>query len=372
MSIPIELNPLGVPKDKGPNIFQLTIKITDAPNQTLNLGQANNTANNAIIKDWGDGTIDNKASHTYVANGTYIVSLSNPNNITLSPFYPWRSSSLVVGCNWKWDSLGDVRSIAAQTYLNNYSTWENGVCTSLPQSLTNMTSFFAYPADLPCYITSIPDGVTNLGGCGNMNKNATFVITKLPPNITSIGTAFRNFPPKLTNIIDIDEIVKNAPTNGFTQLTSINGFAQGCQFNQGATIAKFMNKCPSVTNIGGNSVDLLNGSPIAIFGDGDHFECTVNIPSDNYVWGFTPISTGGTWYLVQWGDSTDASPNLGNKASKSLYTFTSGTKVAHTYAKAGTYTIKLCTHTDSITFDPVISHNNQLQFLGNINGVSFN
>lgn len=370
MSIPIELNPLGVPKYKGPNIFQLTVKITDAP-QTLDLSQANNTVNNALVKDWGDGIIDNKTSHTYVANGTYIVSLSNPNNITLSQFIPWKSRNLVVGCNWKWDSLGDVRYVAAQSYLNNYSTWEKGVCTSLPSTLTSMSNFFAYQADLPCYITSIPDSVTNLQGCGNMNTNATFVVKKLPPNVNSLYSAFRNFPPKLTNIIDIDEIVKNAPINGFTELTNIALFAQGCSFNEGATIAKFMNVCPNVTTIGGTP-NLLNGSHIDIFGENDHFECTVNIPTDNYVWGFTPISTEGTWYLVQWGDSTDASPNLGNKAGSSLYTFTSGTKVTHTYKKAGTYTIKLCTHTDSITFDSVVSHNNQLQFLGNTNGVSFN
>lgn len=373
MSIPINTNPLGIKNE----LFQLTVKITDAPNQTLDLSQYTNAESNAILKDWGDGIINNAKTHQYTENGTYTVSLSNPNNVTLNNFIPWRDNSknFVVGCNWKWDSLGDIRRIVSQSQLSNYSTWEKGICTKLPSTLTSMEFFFAYQASLPCYITSIPNGVTSLYSCGNMNSNAIFIIDKLPPNITTLHRAFRYSSNE--SIIDIGKIVKNAPVNGFQQLIQINDFATAdtgkINLGTGGTIAQFMNKCPNVTIIktNGTSNPFSGNREIQIFGENDHFECIVNIPSDNYVWGFTPISSGGTWYLIQWGDSTISSTSP-YKANNSLYTFTSGTKVEHTYAKAGTYTIKLCTHTDSITFDSVVSHNNQLQFLGNVNGVGFN
>ena len=369
MSIPIKLNPLG--RDNQINVFQIKVKITDYSTQILNLSQSSIVT---ILKDWGDGTEDTKETHTYTKNGIYIVSLINVGNGLLNPFVPWRSSELVIGCNWKWNSLGDIRAIQTHTYMNNYSNWTKRVCSSVPSTLTSMTQFFGYPCNLPCYITSIPDNVTSLETCGNVNDNAIFIIDKLPSNITTLWRAFRLCNSK--SRLDIGKICENAPENGFEKLTTVYGFCNGNNYDItiNGTVAQFMNKCPNVTNISNNNQleTPFQGCPnIQLFGDNDHFECTVNIPEDNYTWEFTPYSSKGTWYLIQWGDST-ISPTSPYKTNSCLYKFTSGTKVQHTYSKAGTYTIKLCTTTDQIVFDSVSSHNNQFQFLGNQTNVIFN
>lgn len=49
----------------------------------------------------------------------------------------------------------------------------------------------------------------------------------------------------------------------------------------------------------------------------------------------------------------------------SINTFTSGTRVEHTYAKAGTYTVKLAMKASSITFDPYDNDNGEFWALGN-------
>ena len=364
MSIPTNLNPIGRRK---PDVFQITVNIT-SPSQQVDLTQQ---VQNAILKDWGDGTKDTKSTHVYTEIGRYVISLTDISKTPITKFIPWMSPQLVIGCNWKWDSLGDIRHIDTRLRMNIYSNWIGDVCSEVPSTLNNMDNFFAYNCNLPCYISSIPDSVTTLDNCGNANGNAIFVIDKLPPNITTLFRAFRYC--NKNSVIDIEKIINNAPLNGFDKLKSVIGFCTNVNVGTNATVAQFMNKCPNVTDVktGTGYEPPFNECPkMQLFSNNDHFECVVNIPSDNYTWGFVPYSSKGTWYLIQWGD-TNISPTSNYKTLECLHKFTSGTKVEHTYAKAGVYTVKLCMYTDSVLFDGIVSHNNQLQFLGNVNGVSF-
>ena len=367
--LPNKINPLGISKDLGPDIFQWKISITDAP-QTFT-AYINNIKH---VIDWGDGTSFEgnalSASHEYTENGIYIISLTNTSGKANTKFRIFGDTpNLVIDCNYKWNSLGDVRWI--QFIYGNSSSYNGRTCTKLPETLTSMETCFGYPNNTSCFISKIPDGVTNLATCGNVNSKAIFNIKKLPANITSLYRCFRFISSKSS--IDIGKIVENAPENGFQQLVNIIGFCNcnsSDNYVKNGTVAKFMNKCPNATSIKASSETespFYGSAVLQLFGDDDHYECTVNISEDNFTWGFTPISkqNGGTWYLIQWGDSTDVSPTSPYKTRYSLFNFTSETKIEHTYAKAGTYTIKLCTNVSEIVFDSIISDNQQYQFLGN-------
>lgn len=202
---------------------------------------------------------------------------------------------------------------------------------------------------------------------GNSNSRAEFHIDRLPSGVTSLYRAFRYCSSN--SYIDIGKIINHAPAEGFTSLSNVVGFCDGTPCG-GGSVAKFLQKCPSVTTVrdaNGRECPFqsLNNSLMNFDAD-DHFECIVEIPEDNYTWGFIPTSSSGTWYMILWGDEVPAKgKSLNNPYNYSLvYTFTSGTKIEHTYAKAGTYTIKLAMKAETVLFDPYVSDNGKFTALG--------
>ena len=361
MPIPCSLNPLGVEKDW----FEMLIKVPTA-NYAWSLG-TNNTFGSVydIRIEWGDGVVstrhnDGTYNHTYTSKGTYLIRV-RASFINRWNFVPSGKSYQVLDCNWNWRALGDVRQIYTSYLLNPGLS----PITSLPHTLTSLSVFCGYPSKQRAWITEIPDGVTDFASCCNSNIFAGFYITKLPPNMTNLYRF-----PRLSggygghmSYIDIGAVCANAPANGFERLQNITGFMNDCRVGNG-TIVQFLHKCPNAVTLkqSSNTEKPFSGTDATLFGDYDHFECTVKITEENQVWGFTPTSEHGLWYVWQWGDGSDV-PNASNVTH--IDVFESGVRIEHTYAAPGTYTVKLAMHADSIAFDAYESDNGQWWALGN-------
>lgn len=232
MSIPVPISPLGKSFFDKDEPFQWTIEITNAP-QTF-------TAFTNSIKhfiDWGDGTTiessNGDLSHQYTENGIYKISVINTSGKPNTKFRIFGNSpNLVIDCNYKWKSLGDVRWI--QFVFGASTSYRGRTCTNLPETLTSMEVCFGYPSKVPCFISKIPNSVTNLSNCGNVNNKAIYKISSLPPNIRSLFRAFRLCNRK--SCIDIGAIIRNAPSEGFTVLTNVTGF---CDSDRNNLCSKF-------------------------------------------------------------------------------------------------------------------------------------
>ena len=108
--------------------------------------------------------------------------------------------------------------------------------------------------------------------------------------------------------------------------------------------------------------------PLGASGNSPYFEVVVKpgILGDSLTYGFTPYwNTGGYCKVVDWGDGSSKDATA------------SGTKLTHTYAVAGTYTIRIKADCDSCmfgygTYAPLIYNaNGNWDALGNItNGVN--
>lgn len=354
MALPYALNPMG----QNSGYFELTAKTTTA-NQVVNLSQGTLFT---VWKDWGDGTIDTENTHTYSTPGTYLIKeriLSSFRDGAYY-FYPWRSSN-IIDCNWNWFGLNVNNKISyVQTNYMTGFNYTGRPMNTLPEGIVSLAVFCGYPSTIPAYFQiMIPDQITSMSSIMNANSFAGWNVRNLPANVTTIYRAFRlsgGLPGKST-VINIGEICKNAPAGGFQFLTDVTGFANGVRATNG-TVAQFLQKCPNVKTVkaANNTQAPFNASYATLFDleqISDHVQFTINIANAGDTWGFTPVSTGGLWCLVQWGDSSDVE-NISNTNSY-IYSFTSGQRVYHTYSTAGTYTVKLAMHAESATFDNYVS-----------------
>lgn len=121
-----------------------------------------------------------------------------------------------------------------------------------------------------------------------------------------------------------------------------------------------MRTVPNVNTV----TDAFRETNTTTFGSNDYFSITLTTTTSNFVWGFTPYSSEGTWYCFDWGDGTAVTSN------KNLDIFTNNTRITHTFSTPGTYTIKLAMNADTIEFDAYDSDNGAFDMLGNpvING----
>lgn len=365
MPIPCSLNPLGVENDW----FEMLIEApTDNYAWSINTGNLANSIYNIKI-EWGDGAVsewnrNNTYNHTYTSKGTYRIRV-RASVIPRWNFVPSGKSYQVLDCNWNWKALGDVRQIYTNYLLNP------GLppITSLPHTLTSLSAFCGYPSIQRAWITEIPDTVTECETCCNANSVAGFYVTKLPPNIISLYRFLRlsgGYGGR-KSYVDIGAVCQNAPSNGFQALTNITGAFNGCHAGNG-DVVQFLHKCPNVTTlkVASNNTEkpFADTAGTHLFGVDDYFSCTVNITTAGQTWGFTPTSEHGLWYVWQWGDSSDVINVASNKVNH-IDSFTSGTRIEHTYDSPGTYTVKLAMHADSIEFDAYESDNGQWWALGN-------
>lgn len=162
--IPSKLFPIGseiLIDDDTP--YQLKVLVTD--DAKIFNWYANS---NRYFIDWGDGSTyeGTDTTHTYEENGVYTISITlisfrSETTHKIRPF--GNSAAMVVDCNWKWDSLGEVYDVNNAYQIN--ADYAGKICQSVPSSVTTMDNFFAYQSNLPCKISSIPNDVHSLFSC---------------------------------------------------------------------------------------------------------------------------------------------------------------------------------------------------------------
>jgi|GEM_PF-5874118 len=302
--------------------FTIDLNITSS-NLTFGVTPYWNTGGYCNIVDWGDGsyqaatTSGAALTHTYAAAGTYRVKVQGD-------MYRFRVGSTnpaaVVDCNGNWSALG---TLMRGNQMFNDCTNASLTFTDLPPTLTEIAVMFANCTTATLPLRTLPIGLT--GGMQNTFNNCQSMAA-----------------------MDIGVFADTLPE--YTGITSLSQVFQNCAnlYGSGAT---FLRKFPAVAE----ALYPFTGTSITAFGEDDYFEITLTTTSANQVWGFTPTSSSGRWYYVQWGSTA---PN------RNPLFFTSGTKVSHTFATPGTYHIKLATAPCTIVFDPYDSDNGNWAALG--------
>lgn len=115
--------------------------------------------------------------------------------------------------------------------------------TNLPPKLVTGTNIFSGCTSAISTITELPDTLTACGGIFNKCAKMDIRLSKFPPGITTLNSAFNQ-----TNaVINLDEVVANAPEGGFTALTDI---AAAFYYAPGVTgsRSRFLAICPNLTN----------------------------------------------------------------------------------------------------------------------------
>lgn len=381
-------------------LFTLDLNITD---DDLGFGIQPfwDTGGFCHVLDWGDGTYTAATNsgaqliHTYAAAGSYkIKARGSVYRLRIGSTNP----TALIDCNGNWDALGDITNgqdmfsgctDALLTFTSLPAGLTNGQsmfnnCISallpfdvLPDGLTNGYGMFfrCYNAplafsELPtwlvdgrnmfafCYnailpIKKLPTGLTGNQAMFNRCTCAELDLHELPPNITSVQDMFHACERAVISLTDI----ANNSTQGWPGLTTLYYFLNGAgTYSSPGTvtghIATFMRKLPNV-----NTMALpFTNTATTIFSNNDYFELTLRTTVANQVWGFTATSDKGRWFCYDWGE--------GEAGSRGLTTFTSGTKVTHTFATPRTYRIKLATAPCNIVFDAYDSDNGNYWALG--------
>ena len=316
------------------------------------------------IVDWGDGSYQaainsgTALTHTYAEAGTYKVKVrGDMHRFRVGSTNP----AAVTDCNGNWEALGNITD-GCQMFQSCGFTGTS--FTQLPAGLTNGDMMFQ-----SCGPCSIKHGLpVNLASMSTMFNGSgislEFIVDKLPNSLTSLYRAFRLMK---SGQFDFDSITENAPANGWSLLTDLEGCFCGEHTydyeNSTGSLAQFMHKLPNVAGTGGFIFYGFRSSNCAVtlFGEDDYFEITLTTTAASQVWGFTATSDAGRWYFVDWGDNSETHTQ---QMTKNSYSFTSGSKVSHTFATPGTYHIKLATAPCTIVFDPYDSDNGNYAALG--------
>ena len=359
MGIPYRFNPLGIAaRDPWSNTFDIIVDMPAGGSYTFYRAGAGE-----IVVSWGDGSVERvtaggNKTHTYSSAGTRTIKFFGTTTI----FWPAQSSAMmtyIVDCNWNWNALPNLISIS---YLGPWTKPTPTPVTYLPKKLSSGTStLLGYPCALATDITELPDQLPNLNAFGNSNSRALFRLSALPKGLN--GSCYRAFRMcSLGSYLDIGSTVRNAPKGGFPGVSDVSQFGASSMYGANGSIAEFMRLFPNVTKVTDNGYlgTPFNYTVTPPFLPGDHFEIKLTTTSASQEWGFTPRGTH-RWYVLNWGDNT--SPN-NNVNLKPVSLFTSVSRVAHTYANAGTYTISLAMDAESIEFDHYDSDNGLTQYLG--------
>ena len=214
MSIPTELNPLGVGKEK---YFTITIK-PGILGASLTYGFTPYWRSGGYCKviDWGDGTSEDAVtsqasiSHTYSSAGTYKIKVEADCykfyfglNTTYAP--------LIYDSNGNWDAIGNItnasdmfsgctNAVFAFKSLPSRLTTASGMfrgcanarlsLTSLPAGITTATQMFSGCVASILQLTSLPSGLTKASGMFSGCINATIPITSLPVGLIESSSMF--------------------------------------------------------------------------------------------------------------------------------------------------------------------------------------
>lgn len=253
MSIPTELNPLGVGKEK---YFTITIK-PGILGESLTYGFKPYWRSGGYCKivDWGDGVSENAVSsgttltHTYSSPGIYKIQIEADCYRVQFGGIDTLYSSLVYNSNGNWLSLGNLTNgsymfrdcpNAVFSFTNLPLTLTEGAymfynCSSAPLSLTELplglqgncarmfggcslaqlsltslpsgiitaTQMFSGCAVSTLPLTSLPSGLTKASGMFSGCRNATIPLTSLPDGLTESSSMFydcRNAQLALTSL----------------------------------------------------------------------------------------------------------------------------------------------------------------------------
>ena len=113
----------------------------------------------------------------------------------------------------------------------------------LPDTVTgNIANAFVNNVKATFTITRIPDGVTSMNGAFQSCKLATIRLSRLPANITSMSGTFAYS----SLVMDLDEVVANAPDGGYAALTNLSSAFTGCAGVTGSR-SRFLAACPNAT-----------------------------------------------------------------------------------------------------------------------------
>ena len=237
---------------------------------------------------WGDGTRDTipvygaTASHLYAENRNYNVMIDCPSGIT--KLSAASSTVNIVLSNERWSKhpyLSELNIGDCASSLVMFATLPQSLTTmrfsftgdaeallplkSIPPNVTDMTATFrlCYKATLP--FTNMPDSVIYATNTFAYCENAKTVITKLPYSLREgdgmfykcgkMGINIKQFPPNVTTIkntfadssavINLDEVVSNAPNGGFAALTAIDGAFYNAVGVSGSR-SNFLRACPNL------------------------------------------------------------------------------------------------------------------------------
>lgn len=114
---------------------------------------------------------------------------------------------------------------------------------NLPPGLITGTNAFSECVNAVSTITELPDTLINGSGIFNKCSKMDIRLSKFPPSISTLKQSFA-----YTNaVINLDEIVANAPEGGFISLTDIT---EAFHYAPGVTgsRSRFLAVCPNVTN----------------------------------------------------------------------------------------------------------------------------
>ena len=377
-SISHPMNVMGIKKSP---YFTIDLDIT-SDNLQFGVTPYWNAGGYCKIIDWGDGnstdatTSGTALTHTYPVAGKYRVKV-------IGSMYRFRVGSTnpdaVINANGNWSALGDITDGTKMFYelpnatlaftdlpknlqIGYYMFFHTGgilPIKKLPDSLTNGEGMFYELPNATLNLTApLPDGLTNIYAMFRRSYNIKYVIDRFPAGLTTVANSLGYMCQSDSNItIKLNDIVANSSTP--FKITRMEYWALNT--NCSGSISGFMcNCCPNVFNVASAFV----GTDATTFGSNDYFSITLTTTSANFVWGFTPYSSTGRWYCFDWGDNTPITEN------KNLDVFTNNTRITHTFATPGTYTIKLAMNADTIEFDAYDSDNGAFDMLGNpvING----
>jgi hypothetical protein len=113
----------------------------------------------------------------------------------------------------------------------------------LPDSVTgNANSAFYDCREATFTITRLPAGITRMRQSFQYCGKATLQLDRLPPGITDLFCAFQ----ESSLVMNLDNVVANAPADGFPQLTDLQSTFNGCAGVTGSR-SRFLALCPNAT-----------------------------------------------------------------------------------------------------------------------------
>lgn len=313
----------------------ITTWTVSSSNLTITIPTNSNKTYDYIV-DWGDGSeasegLTGDATHTYASAGTYTVSISG----TFPQIYFNNSGSkdnIVSIEQWgniQWESMFKAFKGCSNLTLNATDAPDLSNATSLVQMFRNATSLTTNEAMNTWNTSTITNMWNVFNGATNFNQDISNWDVS---NVTKMGSTFRNtsFNQDLSNW-DISNVTtmqtmftnsKLSPANydkiliGWASLPSlqsdVNFGVNGLTYCSGATARQTI-------------IDTYNWSFNSDIQDCS-FITTWLVPSDNYEIKI-PTTGSGYDYTVDWGDGTIEANFTGN--------------AKHTYATAGTYTVKV-------------------------------